>query len=142
MTSEPLFHGFSQLDLPRQSFVGKFSEHGRNRYIDMCALSISRRYDSTFRALRMHSCALCRKVSNYGIIAKTSLCHLHLIYYFGHYPRFKIIGKDCNKDRLKTWRLCGDGLSFCDHWAIKFTKNCVIFSNLSTSVIAPPSAIC
>jgi len=52
-TSEPLFRGFSQLELPRQSFVGEFSEHGRNRYIDICALSIQRRCGSTFRALRI-----------------------------------------------------------------------------------------
>ena len=53
MTSEPLFRGFSQLDLPCQSFLGEFWTHGRNRYIDICALSFPRRRDSTFRALRI-----------------------------------------------------------------------------------------
>jgi len=53
MTSEPLVRGFSQLDLLRHSFVGEFSEHDRNRYIDICALSIPRRCGPTFRALRI-----------------------------------------------------------------------------------------
>ena len=87
-----------------------------------------------------HSCALCREVSHHGLITKIPLCFVHLRCYFAHYPRFKIIGKDRNKDRFKNWRFCCAGLSFCDHRAIKFTKNCVIVSNLSISLIAPPSA--
>jgi len=35
------------------AFVGEFWTHGRNRYIDICALSIPRRCDSTFRTLRI-----------------------------------------------------------------------------------------
>ena len=53
MTFEPLFRGFSQLDLPRQPFVVEFWTHGRNRYVDICALSIPRRCGSAFRALRI-----------------------------------------------------------------------------------------
>ena len=85
------------------------------------------------------SCALCREGSHQGLIAKIPICHLHLRY-FGHYPIFKIIDKDRKKDRFKNWQLCGAGLSFCDHRAIKLMKNCAIFSNPSISLIAPPSA--
>jgi len=56
-----------------------------------------------------HSCALCREVSHHGLIAKIPLCHLHSRYYFCNYPRFKIIGKDQNKDRFKT-----DGFAVLD----------------------------
>jgi len=48
-TSEPLFRGFSQQKLPRQSFVGH-SGKWPNQYI--CAPSI-RRSGSTFKALRI-----------------------------------------------------------------------------------------
>ena len=87
-----------------------------------------------------HSCLHFREVSHHGLIAKIPLCHLHLRYYFSHYPRLTIIAKDRNKDRFKNWRLCGAGLSFCDHRAINLMKNCVIFSNPSINLIAPPSA--
>jgi len=88
-----------------------------------------------------HSCALCREVSHHGLIAKIPLCHLHLRYCFCHCLRFKIIGKDQNIDRFKNWQFYGAGLSFCDHRAISLMKNCVIFSNPSINLIAPPSVI-
>ena len=40
------------------------------------------------------------------------------------------IGKDRNKDQLENWQLCGVWkLPFCGHRAIKFTQNCVSFTN-------------
>ena len=105
-----------------------------------------------------HSCALCRGVSHHGLITKVPLSYVYLRCYFGHYPRFKIIGKDRHKDRFKNWQLCCAGQQFviccfrersppvteqlqkfCDHRTIKLMKNCVIFSNPSISLIAPPS---
>jgi len=84
-----------------------------------------------------HSCALCCEVSHHGLITKIPLCRLHSRYYFAHYPRFRNIGKDRNKDRFKNRELCGAGLPFCDHRAIKLMKNCVIFSNPSISLLTP-----
>jgi len=137
MTSEPFFRGFSQLDLPRQSFVGGFWTHVRNRYIDICAISIPSRCDFTFRALRISQLRTLSRNVTPRIHRKN-----HLRHYFGHYPRFKTIGKDRNKDRFTNWQLYGVGLSFRDHTAIKLMKNCVIFGNPSISLIAPPSVTC
>jgi len=103
VTSEPLFRWFNQLDLTRQSFVREFWTHGRNRYIDICALSIPRRCDSTFRALRISQLRTLSRSFTPRTHRKNPLLLLALEigYYFGHYPRFKIIGEDRNKGRFK-----------------------------------------
>jgi len=72
-TSEPLFRGFSQLDLPRQSFVGEFSEHGKKNIL-ISVLSQFRRDVVPHSGLSdFHSCALYGEVSHHGLIATISL---------------------------------------------------------------------
>jgi len=68
------------------------------------------------------------------------LWRLHVSYSFGHYPRFRTIGKDRNKDRFEDWQLCGVWkLPFCDHRAIKLTPNCISFTNPCINILAPNS---
>ena len=59
---------------------------------------------------------------------------------FIYYPRFMIIGEARSKDRFKNWRLCGVWqLPFCDHRAVKLTRNCVCFTNPCINLPVTPS---
>ena len=67
-----------------------------------------------------HSCAVCRKVSHQELFAKLqSLLHVLGCHSLSHYPRFKTIAEDRNKDRFEEW---------------------IYFANLSIKPLVPSSA--
>jgi len=91
MTSEPLFRGFSQMDLPRQSFVGH-SGHMAEPIYQYIGEVVPHSGLCEF-----HTCALFREVSHHGLFEKIQSLPLSPEL-FGHYPRIRIIGQDRNKD--------------------------------------------
>ena len=61
-------------------------------------------------------------------------------HFFSRHLRFMITGEDRNKDRLKNWKIyCHWKLPFRHHGAIKFTQNCVCFTNPCINSFVPTS---
>ena len=57
-------------------------------------------------------------------------------------PTPMTIGEDRNKDRFKTWMLCGiSKLSFCDYREIKLMKNCLFCQSVCINLPFPPSRL-
>ena len=138
-SSGPLSRGFSQQDLLRRLSWGILDTYLNQRW----DLTIRWRNGSTFSVLRISQLrtfsrsvtpwTLCKDPMSAACIWEDS--------FFSHDPRFITIGKDPNKNRFKNWQLSGVWkLPFCDHRAIKLTKNCVSLTNPWINLLALPSA--
>ena len=86
-------------------------------------------------------CALCHEVPHRELIANiSSLPFVLLTTFFQSSPKIHDHTRRSNKDHFENWKLCGLWkLPFLNHRAIKFTQNCVCFTNLSINLFVPTS---